>query len=320
MTMREAGSGREEPARELEIDLLGLLRILVRRKLLFALAVILGLGGGLAAHRLLPKRYESGVSFAFQTQGGGNSRLQQLAALAGNVNLRQEGSPFVAHLKPFSKTREVTGRLMDLRYGDSTLRQILLGPAVDTAGKDIAYSFHSKVTSLYELLKEDEMYRLSVEMDDPAKARFLAQNLFDTISWLLEEKRREGIKKKLVFLDSLVNGYRMQYEASSNSKKKFQMENLDANSPVLAQRREQIYLQLKLDEEKYLLSVREREELRIRYQQSEEPLIVLEGAFIPQYPIFPSRTKCLLAGVALTLLLLVLAVGYRDRSAWIRGR
>lgn len=305
--------------KELEINLVALLRCMLRRKVLFASVMALAFGLGYAAFKLLPTRYEAHVSFAFQDQSGGASRLQQLAALTGNFSMRPKGSPFISHLETFSKTREVTSSVKNLQFRDSTLQQILLRnkDGKETPLRDTAHSFHSRLVSLYELSKKDDVYKLSAEHEDPEMALFLARNIFANIRGLLEEKRREGIKKKLEFIETLVNGYRLQYENASNRLRKFQMENRNVSSPDLVQQNGQLLLQVKFDEEKYLMSVKEREEFRIEYQQNEEPLVVLEDAYKPLDPIFPSLIKCIIAALALGFLLFLVLVGLLDRRKWM---
>jgi uncharacterized protein involved in exopolysaccharide biosynthesis len=314
-------SGANDPhgrgASQVEIDLLALLKCIKRRWILLTAFCLAGASVGYSVCLFSPKKYRSIISFAFQSDQAGASRLAQLALLAGASGMKTSVSPYITNLPEFAETREVTSRMAGFRYHDSALSQILAG--VSDVSKDSLFKFHSKLVSMFQIKKKEEVYRLTFQSGDPVFAKVVADSLFGVIVKIIEEKRRKTLGQKLEFTSALVEKYRGQFHAASDRLKNLLLRNVGINSPDLIDQRSRLMLEQQVEQEKYLFSVKEQEDLRIQLQQSDTPLVILEEAFVAPFPYYPSKPIFMLGFLLGFLFLYVTAVATLDKKAWIKA-
>lgn len=305
-----------ESKKALEIDLPGLIKALYRRKAWVFAAFAAGLALGFAHYKFAKRLYTSRVVFTSEAGQSKGGRLGQLALLTGSLDLGSESSPYLVHIEKYAESRDLTDRMRTMRIGDSTLLQILVKGKVYK--DDTGYSFHSALTSLVKLKKDpDGLFNLEATTDSPEFSRYLADSAFAALDRNLDEKKRESTNKRLEFANSLVDKYYDEMKSASDRMRIFQAENLGASSPALLQRRGFLTMDQKLAEEKYLMAFKQREELRVQMDQSQDQLIVIEPAYLPLYPTSPTKSKSVVPAAALLCLVGILAIAYLDRKAWI---
>ncbi|MDQ3001288.1 MAG: Wzz/FepE/Etk N-terminal domain-containing protein [Fibrobacterota bacterium] len=305
-----------ETKKALEIDLPSLVKAIYRRKTWVLAAAVTGLALGFAHYKLAKRLYSSTVVFTSDSGQNKLGRMGQFAMLTGGLDLGGESSPYLTHIEKYAESRELSDQLRGVRRGDSTLTQILVKGEVYR--NDTSHAFHGAVTSLYTLKKDaDGLFSLEAKTSTPEFSRFLADSVFAGLDKNIREKKRQNTNKRLEFVNSLVDNYHDEMKTSSDRVRNFLAENLGASSPALLQKRGFLTMDQKLAEEKYLMAVKQREELRVQMDQRQDQLVVIEPAYVPLHHIFPTKLKSVVPAFALLCILCFLTIAYLDRKAWI---
>lgn len=307
-----------KPASEIEINLAALSVALWRRRVLALVLALIGGAGGVAWYKLSDKKYSGAILFVRQEQESGLKGLGSLGILAGGLggNLGESESPVLAHVEKFVKTREFAGQLKDSVYSGRTLFQRLV-PEPEKAKPDADEAFFHALTGLYEVEKENSTISFKVRDKDPDFCVYLPRVLYHAFQEDHQAIKMNAIRENLAFLEGLVEKYRLEKGAASERLEQFLANNQSTDAPHLQKKRNDLFLDVKLAEEKYVVAVKEREAMKIKNEKREEELIVLENPFRPSYPVFPNKYLCLALPVLGCWVGLFLWVAARDRRKWL---
>ncbi|MDB5103999.1 MAG: hypothetical protein JWP91_1688 [Fibrobacteres bacterium] len=308
-------------AKELVIDFAVLIRILVRRWAWIAGAVAIGIAAGYGAAKLMSPKYKARVVFVPGGGGGMNQNLQALGMLTGKLGISSDASepPFLSHFEDFLKTRNFLGEMRGDIQGDTVLTGMLsrfYGAGVTSSDS----VFYGTASGLIKPVKEKELFIIEVVTPDPRLSFLLSQAAFDAFDKKLKSTRMQSAADNLKFIQKLAAETRREMEIRSDELRQFQENNHDASSPNLMRIRQGLMLNLKLAEEKYILTVKENEAAKIQLEKQEENLVLIDKPYFDPASIFPKPSKFMALGALLAAFATIAAIGIWTQSSWILGR
>jgi capsular polysaccharide biosynthesis protein len=302
---------------EWEINLLRLAKEIGRKWWILAIAVFAGLGAGYVLSKVMTKKYSSKVVFVTEQSKSIEQTLPSLGLLTGGLGLGGLTSepPFISHFEDFIKTRSFLGSLKEKVATDST-RELLLkyyGAEV----MDTGTAFYGVAGSLLKGTRKDGLIKLEAITKDPALSLGLAKAAFVTFQTKLNQVRMQSVMENLDFIQKLVARNLQDYEQKSGELRIFLERNMDASSPSLQQTKQRLMLSVKLAEEKYILSIKEEETLKIKRDKTENNIVMIEEPYFSVFPVSPSAPLNLALGGFLGCALSIFFVMMYKRKTWL---
>jgi hypothetical protein len=301
---------------ELEINLATFLKVIWSRKLILAFLLVLAACGGAAWFKFQKKTYVSSVTFV---QSKGDVDLSAMQGLGALSMLGMGGAtsepPLLKYLEKYIKTREFLLSLRDSMYRDTSVIRKLLGPGADLPNAQLAYL--GKIAPLLKVTRDNGMVTIKASHTDSLFSFFLVNTVYSTFSRDFSQERRNLLRDNLVFVRELVEKTQEESQKAAAALRVFMEQNREMGAPIIEEKRHAIMLRVKMAEEKYVQSEKEKALLEIKNERKDESLVIIEKAFIPDSPASPVLALCLAVPIVLALVLGIIAIGIADRRKWI---
>ncbi len=282
-------------------------------KYLSTLLAILAVGIGLTTgYYLLQKNvYESKIILV-----PAKSESPSVSGLLGLASLAKEGSGDMDFFFGLLKTAPVVKRLVASRVPDSLGKdsvEVRKALHMDSLGEKV---FYNQILSFQKKIKVETkdggLYQITME----AESRWLSEALLNglVIAGFTEYYEAQGnrIRSLLGRLEFAIVSADGEREAANKKLVDFKERNYGVEKPYSLAIMNDLVLEYKVKEEKYLLVKKELEMANLELVKSLPPITILEPAESPPWRISPSKKIIFPLGAILSFLIGYFSVLVRD--------
>lgn len=300
-----------------QIDFQKLTRILFNNKKYFGLSILIGCILGASIFGRSKKKFSAEIFFVKSNSEQSFDGLSNLGILGGGLGakLNVSESPLLEHFEKYVYTREFINELKLEKFNDSTLYDIFSPSSNDSLNK--FETFYSTLKSKFEIKKKDGMFSFKVESSSPEMSCFLANKLFLEFKNQYQLLKIKNMESNLNFLNQLVARYEVERSEAKKSLQKFMEANHNVTSPYLMEKQNDLILNVRLAEEKYVLSIKEKESAKIKNEKKQEELIVIQNPYLDKSPSNTSLRIYLILFSVLTTSLCLITIALLNFKNWV---
>lgn len=301
---------------EVDINLLNLFKAAWSKKVIFLASLAIGTAVGAAWFKLGEKRFSASISFVQSREETDLSAMGGLGALSMlGVGAATSDPPLLKFMEKYVKTREFILSIQDSLYAGEPLHVKILGNTARGPASDEV--FFMRTAPMFKITKEAGLLTIKATHPDSAFALALANLIYSSFSQRFDRERRNILRDNLDFVSDLVEKSKTEMQRASGNMRIFLEQNRELGAPHLLQKRNELLLESRLAEEKYVQAEKERSLLEIKNEKKDARLVVIENSFMPRSPEYPKLIICMAVPIVTSMVLCGMIIAVLDRRRWI---
>jgi capsule polysaccharide export protein KpsE/RkpR len=298
------------PQRAMVIDMAQLIQAVFRRKGILLFAILAAIATGMAWHATAKRKYTATVSFV-------RNQPDEAPALGGlgsfsilGLGGQSSEPPLLKFIDKYLASREFISHLQKRTIQGQPLPKAL---SPDTS----AEGFYGVMSDRIKVTKETGLISITLWDHDAGTSLQLANLVFDQYETDFDNARHKSIQENLTFANEMVGKSRRDLVSAASALRDFLERNRGLGSPALEQARNELMMNEKLAEERYMMAEKERGALEIKNERNEQGLVIIERPFFPSSPVYPKRLVTMSLPLFIGLFLALVLIGILERRTWI---